>query len=203
MQLIQRTWQTFVYHQDVRTEGPITTLFREALIEAYEKAGRRWFIALEDPVTNSTTGQEIGRNDLNFFPPEHHRQTVFFTVECKCLHVKTPSGLDYKADDYVNKGLKRFMEQNEGVYKYSNGLPCGGMLGYVMDNQLDEAFGRVQSQIKAKSVSLKMKKLTSMHVPSTVLPTCNHSADTIHQRTDGDFIVHHLLVKTPHSATSC
>jgi hypothetical protein len=70
----------------------------------------------------------LGRNDLRFYPPNHQGQTIFFTVECKRLRVTTKSHFTHLANKYVEEGIQRFVDG-----RYSAGLPCGGMVGYVMD----------------------------------------------------------------------
>jgi hypothetical protein len=189
MLLILETWGTFSLHRQVRMEEHITAVFRDALIDAYVAAGRSWVIELEGPVTDPTFGTELGRNDLKFFPPQHFGQKVFFTVECKRLHVTTDSGFRHQVDKYVDEGVQRFVDG-----KYSAGLPCGGMLGYVMDNRVSEAFTKVEGEISKRKAQLKMKGDGTFRTPSSVLPREAHSADTLHERADGPFIVHHLLV---------
>jgi hypothetical protein len=190
MQLVLETWQKFSLHREVRLEGHITAVFRDALIDAYVAAGRSWIITLEEPVTDPTFGKELGRNDLRFLPPfpHHYGQKVFFTVECKRLHVTTDSGFRHLADEYVKEGLQRFVDG-----KYSLGLPCGGMLGYVMDNRTADAFARVCNEIKSQWHILKMKN-ARLYSPSSILPDQPHSVDTIHHRPDGMFAIYHLLV---------
>jgi len=70
MRLILETWQGFSLHRRVRLETRITALFRSALIDACDEAGRTWFIELEGPVTDPTLGTEIGRNESQVLPPE-------------------------------------------------------------------------------------------------------------------------------------
>lgn len=191
MNLVNDTWQTFSQRAVPSTEEPLTAIFRDALIKAYIATGRRWFVTLEDPITDEAFGTELGRNDLRFYPPEHYGQTVYFAVECKRLHVKTQSGFKHRAAEYVSQGLQRFVDG-----KYGEGLPCGGMLGYVMDNRIDDAFERVKGQIKARKRKLRMPKRNAIRLPSSVLSLCAHSADTFHRCKDGKKIIHHLLVKT-------
>jgi hypothetical protein len=192
MRLILDTWRKFSLHRQVRRETPITAVFRDALKKAYLAAGRRWFITLEEPVTDPTFGTESGRNDLRFYPPQHHGQTIFLTVECKRLRVTTDSGFNHLAVEYVDKGMQRFVDG-----QYSSGLPCGGMLGYVMDNRLDDAFARVQQEIGARSSALKTTGRQFLKIPSSTLPSYRWSADTFHQRADGRLCIHHLLVGVP------
>ena len=135
MQLILETWDTFSMHRKVRLEERITALFATAIEDAYVAQRRSWFVFPEVPVTDPTFGTQTGRNDLRFYHRDIPGQRVFFTVECKRLHVTTASGFRHLADKYVDEGLQRFVDG-----KYSAGLPCGGMLGYVMDNRASEAF---------------------------------------------------------------
>jgi hypothetical protein len=189
MRLILDTWRDFSLHRQVRLEPRITAVFRDALIAAYVAADRSWFIALEDPVTDPTFGTELGRNDLRFYPPKHRGQTIFLTVECKRLHVRTESGFKHLADKYVEQGVQRFVDGT-----YSSGLPCGGMLGYVMDDRLDDAFAKVQGEIRARSSKLKTTGTGFLKIPSSTLPSYRWSADTFHKRADGGMCIHHILV---------
>jgi hypothetical protein len=183
------TWHNLSLRRRVRNETAITAVFRDALIRAYVAAGRSWFISLEDPTTDPDFGTELGRNDLRFYPPNHHGQTVFFTVECKRLRVPAQSGLRHLADKYAEEGVQRFVDG-----KYSAGLPCGGMVGYVMDNKTSKAFASIQSEIAGRRESLKLPARHGIRTPSAVLPHYEWSADTLHNRTSGEFLVHHVLL---------
>ncbi|MGZ4961834.1 MAG: hypothetical protein ACXWKG_00370 [Limisphaerales bacterium] len=196
MQLILDTWKTFSMHRKVRLEEPITALFATALEHAYVSQNKSWFVFLEGPITDPTFGTQLGRNDLRFYHRNIPGQRVFFTVECKRLHVRTKSGFRHLADEYVKEGLQRFVDG-----KYSLGLPCAGMLGYVMDNRVNEAFVLVCDEINIHRSKLRMRRQNSLKCPSSVLNGHATSADTFHQRDDGPFAVYHSLVgvsdKTP------
>ena len=189
MALILDEWEKFARDRQVLLEPRITAVFRDALIKAYDAAGRTWFITLEDPVIDPTFGTELGRNDLRIYPQNHHGQTVFFVVECKRLRVTSNSGFKHLADKYVEGGMKRFVDGH-----YASSLPCGGMLGYVMDNRLDDAFAKVQEEIEARRATLKMRTRDSFRTPSSTVPRYRWSADSFHDRADGEFCLHHLLV---------
>ena len=189
MRQMLETWNKFSLHRDVRLEERITALFAMALEDDYVAQGRSWFVFPEAPVTDPTFGTQTGRNDLRFYHRDIPGQRAFFTVECKRLHVTTDSGFRPLADQYVKEGLQRFVDG-----KYSAGLPYGGMLGYVMDNRTSDAFARVCDEITSQRKSLKMERESSLLIPSLVLSGYRHSADTFHQRSDGEFTVYHLLV---------
>jgi hypothetical protein len=189
MLLVLETWFVFSLRHDVRHENRITAVFRSALIEAYVRSGRSWFVALEDPITDPDFGTELGRNDLRFYPQNHRGQTIFFTLECKRLRVTTKSGFRDLAAEYVDKGVMRFVNN-----QYSAGLPCGGMIGYVMDNDTSKALESIIREIKTKGTSLRLRTKNGICIPSILLTRCKTSADTFHLRTDGMFELHHLLV---------
>ena len=192
MQLILQTWNNDLNLQEnVRHETCITALFRDALINAYEEDGRNWFITLEDPITDPDTGQEQGRNDLRFYPPVHRGQKVFFTVECKRLHVTTASGFSSLIPEYVNEGMIRFIT---GVYSQNHSK--GGMIGYVMDANITEAMRKIKNKIEMNSNCLQLLPQQGTEIPSSVLKDYPYSADTYHTRTSGEFVIHHILLVT-------
>ena len=189
MLIILETWLVFSLRNEVRKENRITAIFRQALIDAYVEAGRSWFITLEDPVTDPDFGSELGRNDVRFYPINHHGQTIFFTVEFKRLRVRTTSGFKHLTDKYVDDGMLRFVNG-----QYSAGLPCGGMVGYVMDNERSKAFASILSEIEQQKTALRLRPKDALCVPSVYVPDYEWSADSFHTRTDGIFALHHLLV---------
>jgi hypothetical protein len=185
---VVRTWDILSLNRKVRHETSISAVFRDALIEAYVADGRAWFIALEDPITDPDFGTELGRNDLRFYPQNHYGQTVFFTVECKRLRVTTGAGISQLADKYVDEGVQRFVDG-----RYSSGLPCGGMVGYVMDNEMSKAFSAVQEAIISKRTKVRLRP-RSLRTPSEALPHYKWSADTRHFTKDGEIALHHALL---------
>jgi hypothetical protein len=185
---VLETWKSFSLHQKVKLENRINASFCEALKKASEDAGRTWIIVPEYPINDPVLGVQKGRIDLCFIPPNHHGQKVFFTLECKRLRVRTKSGLSHYADRYVSKGVLKFV-----ISQYSANHPCGGMLGYVMDGQLDEAFESVKREVEKSKYDLKMQKKPTCS-PSSALPDYQYGMDTFHLRTDGEFTLHHLLV---------
>ena len=183
------TWRTLCLRRDITRETAITAVFRYALIDAYVAAGRSWFITLEDPITDLGFGTELGRNDFVFIHRITMARLIFFTVECKRLRVTGESGLRHLVDKYADEGVQRFVDG-----RYSNGLPCGGMVGYVMDNRTALAFVSIQEEILKKRSALKLPNQDDIRTPSAVLPDYEWSADTQHERTDCRFLLHHLLL---------
>jgi hypothetical protein len=63
-----------------------------------------------------------------------------------------------------------------------------------MDNETSQAFASVLSEIKNRLAVLKIPARNGISTPSAVLPGYEWSADTVHIRMDGEFVVHHALV---------
>lgn len=189
MQCILASWRAMTLHRSVRHETCITALLSDELNAAFEADGREWFAIPEVQETDPTFGTQLGRNDIRFFPAPHRHRGVYFTAECKRLHVRTASGFKHLADEYVTEGMQRFV-----AGEYSKGVPCGGMVGYVMDNALDTAFRRVRAEIKDRRRALRISTRHADKTPSTALPAWPHSADTRHRRSDGEFLLHHALL---------
>lgn len=190
MSLIKETWAVFSLHHDVRLEERLTAVFADALIKAYERRNWPWFIIPEVPITDPTFGTQTGRNDLRFYHRAQPGQSRFFVVECKRLHVRTASGFRHLSDEYIEEGLMRFVDG-----RYSASQPVGGMIGYVMDDDIEAAFERVGAEVKAKKLRLEIRGKITMQCPSSVLSTCAYSADTFHHRSCGSILIHHLLLK--------
>ncbi len=110
MSLIAETWQEFSLQPEVHKENNITALFHIALCEAEYESGRNWIVNLEDQIIDPTWGDELGRNDIRFYPPKHAARTIFFSLECKRLRVTTASGFKPLANEYVKKGIQRFVD---------------------------------------------------------------------------------------------
>lgn len=189
MQCILAAWQAMTLHRSVRHETCITALLGDALNNAFAADDREWLAIPEAQETDPTFGTQLGRNDIRFLPAPHRHRDVFFTAECKRLHVRTESGFKHLADKYVTDGMQRFVNG-----EYSKGVPCGGMVGYVMDNDLDTAFRRVRAEIKTRRRVLRISTRQADAIPSTALPGWPHSADTRHRGRHGEILLHHALL---------
>ena len=189
MQCILAAWQAMTLHRSVRHETCISALLGAALNNAFAADDREWLAIPEAQETDPTFGTQLGRNDIRFLPAPHRHRDVFFTAECKRLHVQTASGSKRLANKYVTDGMQRFVDG-----EYSKGVPCGGMIGYVMDNDLDTAFRRVREEIKSRRDILRIFTMHADKTPSAALPAWPHSADTRHLRSDGKFLLHHALL---------
>jgi len=114
-------------------------------------------------------------------------QENYIAYECKRLNVPFPSGSKSLSDKYVSEGLMRYVSA-----QYAQELPCGVMVGYVLDGNTLQAIDAVKIQIKKKS--------SQLHCYSSP-PTVDLSAvsfiarfSTSHSRPSGEIEVQHLFL---------
>lgn len=98
----------------------------------------------------------------------------YVAFECKRLNVVYPTGRQSLATDYVNEGLRRYIDE-----QYSKSLPFACMLGYVMDGDLEYALTKVTKSIK----SIMGKSAVNPHQIENI-----SRFESFHQRTGGSMI---------------
>ena len=84
----------------------------------------------------------------------HHDRAMYLAYECKKLNVTGADGARRsQAGAYVGEeGMMRFVTE-----KYSENLPVGCMLGYVMDGDLRFAYAKIEATIAAKRQDLGLE----------------------------------------------
>lgn len=75
----------------------------------------------------------------------------YLAYEAKRLNATMPSGFQPLSGKYVSDGLARYVSE-----KYAEGLPFGGMLGYVLDGDLPAASDRISRVLESKSQKLAL-----------------------------------------------
>lgn len=116
---------------------------------------RRMFYSWEtqfEPPGLAETGKHVrdGIIDLVLFWDQS--PTCYLAYEAKRLNVTMPSGFKALSGKYVSEGLARYV-----TGKYSEGLPFGGMLGYVLDGDLPAASTRIGKVLAVKSIPLALQ----------------------------------------------
>ena len=124
------------------------------------------------------------------FSPMVPRENIYFALECKRLNVVGPQGVRSYASEYVIHGMLRFIRG-----QYASIVRHGGMLGYVLDRQINNAIGNVSQAIQVHHIDLGMKP------PGTLLASSAHAGDfrfkeTHHKRQHNidPFAIHHIFV---------
>src|SRR5690606_23949343 len=95
--------------------------------------------------------RKSGRIDLFFLPGND--EDYYFRLECKRLRVIRKKKTDGLALEYVDAGVKRYVDG-----KYSKAVTAGGMLAFVMDGKVDKARSSVHRRLKKQKRSLKLKR---------------------------------------------
>ena len=181
LHLVIEVWATLELPRNARLEPRITKLLAKALRQRFNKEQRDGFVTVEDPDSDDD-GKEISRTDIRVFPPKQHLGA--FVLESKRLN--TPKS---NASEYVGAGgMMCFISG-----KYSRGLPCGAMLGYVMDADVRRAHAAVCAAVKDKRSALLLAK-DGDYQPSPALESHIWHGETRHLLSDGRFAIYHLLL---------
>lgn len=185
LRFLVEVWDDFSLPAEVVLEPRITKLFTGAICDRYEHEGRDWFVVPEFPDWDDETGKETSRTDIRFYPPGPKRRSACFVFESKRLN--TP---DSNASEYVGtSGMMCFV-----TGRYSRGLPCGGMLGYVMDGDQRRAHRNVRQAIKRERETLRLS-LNGDFRPTSLLVDSTWHGETHHDREDDDVVtLFHLLL---------
>jgi len=185
---VLRTWKSFRRTPALRLEQRITNLFSDALEQAYERQGKRWFLVPDMKRTDPKTGKEIARHDIRFFHRDISGQRLYFVFECKRLNVKSKRDRIIPNSSGYVAGMTRFVNG-----KYSAGHPCGGMIGYVMDGNVLSAVAAITGRITKRRGTLRMTPGAD-YSPSQLMPKQKQNGETKHHRSDGEFIIYHLML---------
>jgi hypothetical protein len=112
------------------------------------------------------------------------RDNLCLAIECKRLNVLNKKReRDSKAQDYVRKGMMRFVNA-----QYAPDLPVGGMIGYVMDSDIAFAFSAVKAKIQADAALLAcdLRRSRDLTTPTSFL--------TVHNRSPIPIELRHILL---------
>ncbi len=151
----------------------------------YDVDAQYWLLGVE--------GERLGRLDIHF----KHRfsRRDYFAFEAKRLHVHYPGhrrSAEYST--YVgDAGMMAFI-----VGQYSEGLPAGGMLAYVMDGLTDKAWSGLVKRIEAKRTVLRITSsggLALSPISGAVIGTPGaHLGETRHAFKKRQFRMLHLIL---------
>ena len=117
-----------------------------------------------------------------------YRLHVYFSFECKRLNVTTASGMRSRAGEYVREGMNRYVEGT-----YARGLRDGGMLGYVMDGNVDHAIEGVRQTIHRYRKELQIA-CQGLLEPSSFRPQSPSVKETNHRFHGKTFRMHHVFL---------
>lgn len=182
--LILSSWEDI--DKPLSDEHEVSITERFLLVLRRDKALRRLPFAIDREIwIDDEDAKDNARVDLRFM--HGYREDVYLAFECKRLNVTYDSGFRPEASKYVHQGMKRFVEQ-----KYARGLRHGGMIGYVMDGDVDAAVSRIQDQLEDHMPVLLLQ--VSNLAPSSLVSGNTNIRETVHHRSGTSFRIHHLFL---------
>ena len=170
IRLILNSWQTFKFTCDL-LEVPMTRSFC-AHLRSNKNHSLVFFRIDWESNEIDDSGDITGRIDLKF--SQGLDEKVYFSIECKRLRVIFPNRFDSLASKYVTDGMSRYFNG-----QYAQGLDRGGMLGYVMDGNCNEAIKDVQKAIEKQRSDLYMQENETLKNSSCI--TSNQVKETLHK----------------------
>ena len=170
-------------------ENQTTLRLYAAMIKGKDRQKHPFLIRPQDMEVDTDLGKIIGQKDLVFFPAPND-EDIYFCLEAKRLNALVSGRRESLAHEYVTKGMRRFVDR-----KYSPHVGHAGMLGYVLDGNVDRAMRNVGNTIRRHYEHLRMEPPGEMY-PSTVRSDDTHTKETHHNRQNDSvpFRLHHLFV---------
>lgn len=193
---------------DTELENRLSDRFRDLLDRDRGLRQRPVELLREVPIYDRTKsrGSCLGRVDFGFlFSTGSRKPWPYFAVECKRLNVSFPSGFKSLAADYVKGGQKGEgtetevgVDERRGMMcfvtgRYAAGLRAGGMVGFVFDAKVDDAWTAVSDQIfkhRGILVTIPPHRLVS----SNILRGETRVGETVHSRDQLSLTLYHLFV---------
>lgn len=186
LELVVTTWQGFEKPTVSELETQINRRFAQDLRKNQILRRLPFNVEREVPVDDTLFARELGRIDLKF--TAGYRHDVYFGLECKKLNVAFQSGKKTLAREYVVQGMLRYIQG-----KYAQRLIHGGMVGYVMDGQCDEAAKCVKAVIRRFKRKLKVTPRVIL-VKSSIRITDDRVLESKHDLGKLTFTIHHMFL---------
>jgi hypothetical protein len=182
--LVLDSWNNFKTSQT--HEVPITQEFFVILDRNHELLKLPFLVDLEIILPNSDGTGQLGRLDLRFI--YGFRRKVYFSIECKRLRFTFDSGFDSLANEYVTNGMYRYFNG-----QYAQDLDKGGMLGYVMDGEVDKSIEDVRKAIESRRSDLYMEQDGTLCNCSIL--SSGQVKETFHRYgPENKFIIYHIFL---------
>ena len=189
IQLVAASWRAMPPLGPDLLEDPTTEALCKVLRQNRNAGDLPFRIDTQMVELEPAAGQDQGRLDIAFSPLVP-RENIYFCLECKRLNVPQNPGVRTYANEYVVFGMMRFVSG-----QYGAAVNHGGMLGYVLDGNIDAAMGSVLAAIVRHAATLGMTQPVQVR-PSSIQQTNPHMSETPHQRGGdlGVFLIHHIFV---------
>lgn len=115
---------------------------------------------------------------------------VYFAFECKRLNVTGKNGqISSDASVYTGaKGMGCFL-----TGQYDGGSNCGGMIAYVMDDDIDAAKKSVDVSLTKRAKALRLQ-LPGKREVSEIMPDEKRVTQTKHAMNADTFLIYHIFL---------
>ena len=113
-----------------------------------------------EPFAHTASGAAVSKGQIDIAVFVTSGREVYLAYECKRLNVIRSDGRRTLATEYVVQGVMRFITE-----QYSENLPVGCMLGYVMDGDLSFAHEKIEAAMMAKEHELGCQRPLEMESP--------------------------------------
>lgn len=188
LDLITSTWQNMpVLASDAR-EDPTTEELCRRLRQNRSASDLPFRIDIQLVELDPAAGADQGRMDI-VFSPLIPSEKIYFCLECKRLNVVSGGHKRSYATEYVIHGMLRFI-----CGQYASRVQHGGMLAYVLDDNIDNAIESVSIAIRRHHEILEMQPPGAL-LRSTNRPSDEAIRETHHMRnlTTKAFCIHHIF----------
>jgi hypothetical protein len=189
LELVIATWDAMPSSVRSVREDPTTEALCRLLRQNRNSGNFPFRIDIQMVELDPSAGEDQGRLDIAFSPPIN-REDIYFCLECKRLNVVLGRRCRTHATEYVIYGMSRFVRG-----QYSAMVRHGGMLGYVLNGNVNQAVQSVSDAIQARHVDLGMQPPGEIQ-PSSIRPSDERFRETQHVRQGSadPFQIHHIFV---------
>lgn len=189
LELIVVTWEAMPSSARNAREDPTTEALCRLLRQNRNSSNLPFRIDIQMVELDPAAGEDQGRLDITFSPPLP-RENIYFCLECKRLNVVRDGQLHTYSTEYVIHGMVRFVRG-----QYSAIVRQAGMLGYVLNGNVNQAIQSVGGAIRTRHLDLGMESPGEM-LPSSIRPSDLRIKETHHSRQHDPelFQIHHMFV---------
>ncbi len=132
--------------EDTITINLVHLLSQDAVVRRIS----HFVIYQHEPFGTSAGGAKFSKGKIDIAVLLDQERERYLAYECKRLNVINNSRASL-ATRYVDEGMMRFLTE-----QYAEGLPVGGMLGYVMDGDLSFALRQITAAVAAQKIPLAL-----------------------------------------------
>lgn len=187
--LVIETWETMSPPAGDELEDVVSEALCRSLRISRNRCDLPFRIDTQLVELDPALGQDQGRMDI-VFSPGVSRESIYFALECKRLHVRGSKGVRPYYAEYVQYGMLRFVRG-----QYASAVRHGGMLAFVLDGDIAGATAGVEGNIRENLRGLGMDAPGGFQA-STGRPDDDRARETRHRRNDqlAPFVIQHLFM---------